>query len=311
MFFKAFLVLSATGLALASLAAFAPRSFFLTDLLSHFVLHYGLAALCLAVLTALVSRDTASVYVLCTATLLACALQLRPMLGTAPPSDAGAGAARLKILQANILFLNADMTDLVNLIATEHPDIIVINEANSAFATAATLIPGHPHRKIKPQDGTADGIAVLSRHPFEAVEVLNLSRPASTSIALRIRIGNRPLDILAVHPANPLRDFRARDAEYAGITRWITAEDRLDALVVGDFNATPYSAVFKNLLKSADLKNARAGQGILGSYPAWLPSPLRIPIDHVVTRGAGRIADMRLGPDIGSDHLPVITTIVF
>jgi endonuclease/exonuclease/phosphatase family metal-dependent hydrolase len=35
----------------------------------------------------------------------------------------------------------------------------------------------------------------------------------------------------------------------------------------------------------------------------------RIPIDHVVVSPEVRVTDRRVGPDVGSDHLPVEATL--
>lgn len=51
------------------------------------------------------------------------------------------------------------------------------------------------------------------------------------------------------------------------------------------------------------------GFGVQTSFPSnlWL---LRIPIDHVLVACAIGVDDRRIGPEVGSDHLPVITDLV-
>jgi endonuclease/exonuclease/phosphatase (EEP) superfamily protein YafD len=43
----------------------------------------------------------------------------------------------------------------------------------------------------------------------------------------------------------------------------------------------------------------------LRTWPTWAWSILRLPIDHVFVRGKPRVTKIGLGPDVGSDHLPV------
>ena len=45
------------------------------------------------------------------------------------------------------------------------------------------------------------------------------------------------------------------------------------------------------------------------TWPAFLPMPARIPIDHVMTGSGLRVVERTVGPDLGSDHRPVIATI--
>jgi endonuclease/exonuclease/phosphatase family metal-dependent hydrolase len=48
------------------------------------------------------------------------------------------------------------------------------------------------------------------------------------------------------------------------------------------------------------------GFGREGSWPSWLPSPLRIAIDHAFVSNDLAVVARRLGPKIGSDHLRLI-----
>jgi endonuclease/exonuclease/phosphatase (EEP) superfamily protein YafD len=43
----------------------------------------------------------------------------------------------------------------------------------------------------------------------------------------------------------------------------------------------------------------------LRSWPSWNWRIFRLPIDQVFVRGGRQIAAERLGPSVGSDHLPV------
>lgn len=70
-------------------------------------------------------------------------------------------------------------------------------------------------------------------------------------------------------------------------------------------NVTPWSPVFSDLLREGGLLNTSQGHGLFGSWPAWLPAG-RIPIDHCLVTPDWQVDSKRLGPDIGSDHLPVM-----
>jgi endonuclease/exonuclease/phosphatase (EEP) superfamily protein YafD len=78
---------------------------------------------------------------------------------------------------------------------------------------------------------------------------------------------------------------------------------------MGDFNATPWSRPYRRLHNGTGTCDTRAGYGVQASYPAdsWL---LRIPIDHVLASCNVGVRDRRIGPDVGSDHLPVIVDLV-
>jgi endonuclease/exonuclease/phosphatase (EEP) superfamily protein YafD len=75
-----------------------------------------------------------------------------------------------------------------------------------------------------------------------------------------------------------------------------------DLVLMGDFNAAPWTRIQQRLRRDSRLDNA----GVLApSWPAWAPALLRLPIDHVLSRGELRVLRMKAGPAVGSDHRPV------
>ena len=76
---------------------------------------------------------------------------------------------------------------------------------------------------------------------------------------------------------------------------------------MGDFNVTPYSYYFSKFEKTIGLKNTMIGFGPQNSWPSILPLDIfRVPIDHVFVSKNIQILNVRVGPNLGSDHLPLI-----
>ncbi len=71
--------------------------------------------------------------------------------------------------------------------------------------------------------------------------------------------------------------------------------------MVGDFNATLWSAGLRAFLSDTGLH----GFDTRAAWPVWLGF-VGIPIDHAFTSADLRILDIETGPDIGSDHRPVM-----
>ena len=65
------------------------------------------------------------------------------------------------------------------------------------------------------------------------------------------------------------------------------------------------SSHFADLIQAADLHNAAAGHGWIGTWPQWF-WPARIPIDHILIKGPLIVTRFKRGPAIGSDHFPVL-----
>jgi endonuclease/exonuclease/phosphatase (EEP) superfamily protein YafD len=76
-------------------------------------------------------------------------------------------------------------------------------------------------------------------------------------------------------------------------------------VVMGDFNTTPWSRLFAGLVGRTGLCDSRAGFGIQASFPSDMPV-VRIPIDHLLASCSIGVRARRIGPQVGSDHLPVI-----
>ena len=79
-----------------------------------------------------------------------------------------------------------------------------------------------------------------------------------------------------------------------------------DQIVMGDFNSTPWSDVQTAFRKATWLDNRGP---LVATWPAQIPAPFRVPIDTVFVGGGLTLRDLRAGPNLGSDHLPVIAEI--
>ena len=89
--------------------------------------------------------------------------------------------------------------------------------------------------------------------------------------------------------------------EQLAIAGDILAEVDAPMLVVGDFNATPWSASLRAFRSENDL----SGFNTRATWPVWLGFA-GIPIDHAFVSRDLRILGIETGPDIGSDHRPIL-----
>jgi endonuclease/exonuclease/phosphatase (EEP) superfamily protein YafD len=291
-----------------AVAAYAQVSNPATDLPSHFVLQAAAGAMVLMII-AIICGVHSKVYAVLLLAYILCIARLWPFLIKARAVESG--GTTLKILQTNIQFGNQDMKPLRALIADEKPDIIAVAEANTpAAALFRELDRDYPHQRVIVRDDCGKGIAVLSKLVLEGLEQKALAIPDSQTLFFKVASGEKPVDVVVIHTANPTYAFKERDAELSALSAWCekTLPHRL--IVTGDLNATPYCPAFRSMMKRTKLKNARDGFGILGSWPTQTRLRLlRIPIDHVLVSETLRVVDFRLAPDIGSDHMTTISVI--
>jgi endonuclease/exonuclease/phosphatase (EEP) superfamily protein YafD len=150
------------------------------------------------------------------------------------------------------------------------------------------------------------GIAIYSRRPFLSHEVAHFSGAGFPSIVVRIAIQGQPVLIVGTHPPSPrnARLYGVRNRVFQGIAE-LSRRSTEPVVVLGDLNSTPWGQSFGRLLEAGALRDTSRGQGFQWSWPAgvW---PLAIPIDHCLTSRGVDIASRRMGPDLGSDHYPLL-----
>ena len=203
-----------------------------------------------------------------------------------------AGEPVLRILVANVLAANRRPRLLLDLVAREEPDVVAVMELTHAWRGAlGPLRQSHPyHLELPRQDSF--GIALYSRLPLSDARRDALGSGEVPAITAAFPgLGT----LWLVHTLPPLsrRMARERDAQLADVAQRLTAAD---AIVVGDLNCTQWSGRFPGSTRGWPT----------GTWPASLPDPLRLPIDHGLTGRGLQVVERRALPSIGSDHRPVL-----
>ncbi|MFN0251544.1 MAG: endonuclease/exonuclease/phosphatase family protein [Kofleriaceae bacterium] len=212
----------------------------------------------------------------------------------------------VRLLSINVLTANSEHEKVARVIEAERPDVIALVEVSQTWLDAlAPSVEGYA-RIVAPRDDNF-GVALFVRGEMHG-EVRALAN-GTPNIFADVRVGATAFRIVVVHPVPPMSS--ALHATLMGYFVELGALVRGDPRVVvaGDFNATPWSRTFATMKSASGLCDSRAGFGFQGTRPAggWL---LRIPIDHVLASCAIGVRDHRIGPDVGSDHLPVVVDLV-
>lgn len=234
-------------------------------------------------------------------------LFLSPSAGSVQTPPAGP-AHELDLYVANVYYHNHDATRVLDQIADEDPDVILLQEVDAAWAER--LIPLHsryPYHVVLPRypDAEKTDLAIYWRDEALTPPVL-LADADLPAISLRLRLAGQPVEILNAHTAAPYSPERARHhrAHMAALTDYVAAAKE-PIILAGDLNSSLWSQEYKALTGRTGLRNAREGRGILGTWPSFL-GPLRTPLDHVLAGPNWHIIDCRVAPSIGSDHRPLI-----
>ena len=278
------------------------------ELASHFRLQYLLAvAACLILFIALKSWPWASLaaaYVLVIAALL-----LPSYISRRSDEPSRASASNLRLLLLNVNYENRRYAQLAGLIKSERPDLIVLQEVTTGWLDALKpLADSYPFTRWQTEETDGSGIALLSRISFEESDVVFIGSDDRPAIAARLRVGGASLSLLTIHPRAPIRPkhFEYRNRQLLAAAEYARAMPA-PKLFVGDLNTTPWSPYFGRVLSESGMVDARKGFGLLPSWPVWNLTPLlMLPLDHCFVSPDVRIVNIRTGPNVGSDHLPVI-----
>ncbi len=153
-------------------------------------------------------------------------------------------------------------------------------------------------RKTPPPVTPIDGLwrAAKSEMPND--------RRAAAGLKARAQLAEgRQLSLFNVHLSWPHPAERQR-RQFRWIAHSLEALPNDPILLAGDFNSTPWSFGLKGFEAAIALR--RATQGVF-SFPAVKVLPLPVlPIDQIYVSRAIAIEAVKRGPDVGSDHYPII-----
>jgi endonuclease/exonuclease/phosphatase (EEP) superfamily protein YafD len=161
---------------------------------------------------------------------------------------------------------------------------------------------------VEERDGNF-GIALLSKYPLAATAVVASEPLGLATIVATLDISGRRLQLIGTHPMIPLgpRNYAARNTQLTAVSDLLRRSEGARVLI-GDLNTSMWGLNYRTLEARSGLRNVRRGFGVLPTWPTFLPFAM-IPIDHVLVSGEVGVLDVRTGPRIGSDHLPLLVTL--
>lgn len=277
------------------------------DLLRHFAFQGLLSLLGCAVLLLLVGRRRTALFAAALALLPAA--HLLP-LWRAPATSVAADAPRLRIATINLLASNREIDRAARWLEATDPDVVALLEFTAAHEKALQPLRARwPHAASKAVDSPF-GISLWSKTPLVDAEVIAYGATWSWAVRAKVATPIGEVGVLAMHPPPPIVGEYAEDRDRA-FARFADVLAPLPALrvVLGDSNATRWSAPFAAGLANARLRDSCEGFGFQGSWPTGLPWWLRVPIDHVLLGEGLAVVRRELGPEVGSDHLPVVAEV--
>ena len=221
----------------------------------------------------------------------------------------------VRILSSNLRLGRADPISLIRLART-HADVITVSELTAEAIEgfrAAGIDTDFPESRLVAAPG-AGGIGIWSRYPLTALPDHKSDDVVATAARLHVPGVSEDPVVVSMHVYSPV----ASGANT--VKRWahglLEARQRLygiadsvgsaAVIVGGDFNSTPDVRQFRDLLTNG-YRDAveQTGSGFSPTFPADMPFPPLITIDHVLTRNASARSVRTFTVD-GSDHRAIL-----
>ena len=298
-------LLEALGVVAAaiSLAGFFGALAWWLDILSHFRVQYALGFLLLAGLFVLGRKWRAAAGALALA--LVNALPVLFFLLPRAPAPADSGAS-FRAMLLNVNNSRGDPARVRAAISNANPDLLVLEEIDSPWLVAlAPALEAYPFRKTEARPDNF-GIGVFSRLPIDSARIEPFGPMDIPSVFAEIRMDGNTLTLVATHPLPPGGALLAAERNQQLV--WIaekTAALPDPVLLLGDLNTSPWSPAYRRLLKESGLADSARGRSIHPTWPAFIPL-LWIPLDHALHSPGIAIRRRTIGPDVGSDHFPLV-----
>jgi endonuclease/exonuclease/phosphatase (EEP) superfamily protein YafD len=303
---KLIVILAAAGLVLVTALAFTARLWWVFDLFTHFRLQYVVAAAVLCLLALIMRANRTAVVLLVVALLHGWAIKDLWLGSTAAMAAAG---TPLRVASANVLASNPTPEKVIDFVKASGADLVILVEAGSKNwqKVLATIAEDYPYRA---PDGWSKWapIVLFSRYPILRETSVRSPQGGTPHLLAKIGLGEHTLTVVGVHPQSPsleeARDSRRRNRQLVHIAGVVSAvEGRV--IVAGDFNISPWSPHFRDLVAATSLRDAAEGHGWIATWPRWF-WPAQVPIDHILVRGPVAVASIARGASTGSDHYPLV-----
>jgi endonuclease/exonuclease/phosphatase (EEP) superfamily protein YafD len=277
--------------------------YWLVDLCSHFPVQYGIVSLgvlgiclwkkrfSLGLLAAILSMINLSIFA-----------EYKPI--SQPPSpDKGTFTVYL----ANIWRFNPISAKLNQEITRVEADCVLLLEVTpECMKSLQPIIRHFPYRLEQATKGST-GLLFLSRYPIIDYYMSCLAEHGNKPLlSATLQIEHKRITFYGVHPYSPVRRrrFHNRNRQLLWLADRI-AKSPEPVIVAGDFNTTPFSPVFQEVLARSGLRDPRIEAGWQPSWPTYMPL-FWLPIDHILVSSDIRIHHVSTGTFIWSDHYPVI-----
>lgn len=220
----------------------------------------------------------------------------------------------LRIVQFNIWVENTELDTAVKVLVESNADVIALEETNPIINdNLRELHKVYPFEVSCAQQWRC-GILLLSKtRPLSSSDFTPQTRPQPGDLsmvkAVYVAPDGKPFTLFATHYLWPLPPSN-QAVQRATLKMLVKDAGARGAILVGDFNLTPWSHALRN--QDTDLLPLTRRTRGLSTYPATIPRarlpwPLPfLPIDHIYASPDWRVTTVKTLRRAGSDHYAIM-----
>lgn len=252
------------------------------------------------------------------ATLPAVLCTLGPSLPSyVPHSPQPTAGTTIRVMSANLLYLNSDHQPIIDEILSEAPDLLLLQEYTDSWHQAihAAVSKDYPY-SVWVTRPNAFGVAIYSKRPLspDSSRELDCGSFSLPLLHAHVDFDGRRIAVYCIHMVPPTwKRLPMMRTQFHALLNLLAGE-KDPMLLAGDFNFTGESTMHRTLrrLGLVDAHQA-AGWGRGETWPEdglwrFLPG---VRIDHVYFSKGLTALQCRVGQGRHSDHRPVIVDLAF
>lgn len=214
----------------------------------------------------------------------------------------------LKHIQFNLRFDNPKMNDVITYLKKSNADVITLQEVTKKHQEILSNFSKHyPHQAYCEFYPVVGAVAILSKHPF--VNEKSACMKYKGLQWSQVIVKKQAINIVSIHTHWP---YPSNQWEQIENMKPIFKHMQTPTLIAGDFNAVSWSHTVKQIEKAS---NTKVVEGMRWTIELKKQVPLipnfKLAIDHVLLSEEFQVEEIFVDKDLGSDHLPVVSTIKY
>ncbi|MBX9668337.1 MAG: endonuclease/exonuclease/phosphatase family protein [Candidatus Obscuribacterales bacterium] len=219
----------------------------------------------------------------------------------------------MRVLQINLNNRNFHHTAVIDYINATKPDLLLLSEVTPIWGSALDKGLGNFRKVAVIARVDTYGIAVYTTSIDNISTVINyFGSTGHPSITSNFMYAGQPIALVFTHLQGPIKEhwFKLHSEEIPDLSQKL-AKIRVPLILCGDMNCTPWTYLLSDLQANCRLRDSSAGFGPQLSWPTFMsfrnvPTTPLLPIDHCFISKEFSVLNRSIGPNVGSDHLPVL-----